>query len=115
MIKLTNNQRVQIQGKLSFLQDARVFTLRGYYQDEGIPIPADWDAVVKREKQIGGNEFTFTLMGSMLSNNPEYYEREQAERALAPVLATGDVVEVEGKQFKITNTGNNNFGLEEVK
>jgi hypothetical protein len=115
MIKLTNRQRVQIKGKLSYLQDARVFTLRGYYEDEGIPIPADWDAVVKREKQLGGSEFSFTLMSVMLSNNPAFYEQEEAERALAPVLATGDVVEVEGKAFKITNTGNNNFGLEEVK
>lgn len=115
MIKLSNNQRVQIKGKLSYLQDARVFTLRGYYESEGIPIPADWDAVVKREKQIGGSEFSFTLMSVCLSNNPAFYEREQAERALAPVLASGDVVEVEGKAFKITNTGNNNFGLEEVK
>jgi hypothetical protein len=114
MIKLTNNQRVQIQGKLSYLQDARVFTLRGCYEDEGRPIPADWDAVVKREKQIGGHEFCFTLMGAMLSNDPSYYKREQAERDLAPVLSAGDVVEVEGKQFKITNTGNNNFGLEAV-
>ena len=114
MIKLTNRQRVQIKGKLPFLQDARVFTLRGCYEDDGRAIPADWDAVVKREKQIGGHEFCFTLMGSMLSNNPAYYEQEEAERALAPVLATGDVVEVEGKAFKITNTGNNNFGLEAV-
>jgi hypothetical protein len=53
-------------------------------------------------------------MGAMLSNDPSYYKREQAERDLAPVLSAGDVVEVEGKQFKITNTGNNNFGLEAV-
>jgi len=114
LLKLANNQRVQIKGKLPFLQDARVFTLRGCYEDEGRPIPADWDAVVKREKQIGGHEFSFTLMGSMLSNDPSYYDREQAERALAPVLSAGDVVEVEGKVFEITNENNNNFGLKEV-
>jgi hypothetical protein len=114
MIKLTNNQRVQIKGKLPFHQDARVFSLLGHYQAEGWDIPEDWDAVVKREKQIGGHEYSFTLMGSMLSNNPAFYEREQAERAVAPVLSAGDVVEVEGKAFTITNTGNNNFGLEPV-
>ena len=111
---LKNGQRVQIQGKLSYLQDARVFTLRGYYENEGIEIPADWDAVVKREKSIGGIEYGFTLMSVALSNNPAFYEDEQAERALAPVLSAGDYVEVEGKTFKITNLNNNNFGLTEI-
>jgi hypothetical protein len=30
------------------------------------------------------------------------------------VLSAGDVVEVEGKLFTITNENNNNFGLKEV-
>ena len=114
MIKLANNQRVQIQGKLPFLQDARVFTLRGCYEQYGWDIPADWEATVKHEKAIGGMEYGFTLMSVALSNNPAYYEKEQAERALAPVLSAGDIVEVDGQAFKITNTGNNNFGLEAV-
>jgi hypothetical protein len=76
--QLKNNQRVQIKGKLPYLHDARVFSLRGYYEDEGIPIPADWDAVVKREKSIGGHEYSFTLMCVSLSSNPAYYEREEA-------------------------------------
>lgn len=113
--QLKNNQQVQIKGKLSYLQDARVFSLRGYYEDEGIPIPADWDSVVKRELSIGGSEYSFTLMSVALSSNPAYYEAEQAKRDQAPILATGDIVQVEGKTFKITNTGNNNFGLEEIK
>ncbi len=115
MITLTNNQQVQIKGKLSYLQDARVFSLLGYYQAEGIAMPANWEDAVKREKQLGGSEYSFTLMSACLSNNPVFYEEESAARALAPILATGDIVELEGKTFKITNTGNNNFGLEQVE
>jgi hypothetical protein len=97
------------------MQDARVFTLRGYYEAEGIEIPADWEAVVKREKSIGGIEYGFTLISVALSNNPEFYKDEEAKRNAAPVLAAGDYVDVEGKLFKITNLNNNNFGLEEIK
>lgn len=112
--QLKHGQQVQIKGTRAYYQDARVFSLRGYYIEEERAIPEDWDAVVKREKQIGGSEYCFTLAGVMMTNDPAYNQAENDKRDASPHLQAGDIVQVEGKLFKITNTGNNNFGLEQI-
>jgi hypothetical protein len=114
-IKLQHGQQVQIKGTRSYHQDARVFTLKGYYDENDRPLPADWDAYVKREKQIGGFEFGFTLAGSMMTSDRAYNLEQAAKRDASPHLATGDTVEVEGQLFTIVNQYNNNFGLEPVQ
>jgi hypothetical protein len=113
-IKLKHGQQVQIKGTKSYHQDARVFTMKGYYDESKRPLPADWDACVKREKQIGGFEFGFTLAGSMLTSDRAYNLEQCAKRDASPHLATGDIVELEGQLFTIVNQYNNNFGLEPV-
>ena len=113
-IKLKHGQQVRIKGTRSYHQDANVFTLKGYYEKDNRPLPADWDAYVQREKQIGGFEFGFTLAGSMMTSDRAYNLEQCAKRDSSPHLQTGDVVEVEGKTFIITNQNNNNFGLEPV-
>jgi len=116
VIKLQDGQQVQIKGKRPYFQDAHVFTLRGWHEkNPRFEIPADWDAYVKAECFKGGFEYGFTLAGTMLTDNREYNARKGQERDESPHLHAGDVVEVEGKQFKIVNQNNNNFGLEEIK
>ena len=111
-IKLHYGQQVQIKGTKPYYQDASVFTLRGYHEKNNLPLPADWDAYVKKQYQIGGFDHGFTLAGSMLTSDRAYNLEQCAKRDASPHLHAGDVVEVEGKLFTITNQNNNNFGLE---
>lgn len=113
-IKLQYGQQVQIKGTRPYYQDASVFTLRGYHEKNNQPFPADWDAYVKQQNQIGGFEYGFTLAGVMMTSDRAYNLEQNAKRDASPHLHAGDVVEVEGKLFTITNQNNNNFGLEPV-
>jgi hypothetical protein len=113
--KLEDGQQVQIKGTRPYFQDAHVFTLRGWHEkNPRFEMPTDWDAYVKAERLKGGFEFGFTLAGTMLTDDREYNARKGRERDESPHLYTGDIVEVEGRQFKIVNQNNNNFGLEPV-
>jgi hypothetical protein len=115
IIKLQHGQQVQIKGTKSYYQDANVFTLRGYYIQEERELPQDYDAEVKRQKQIGGFEIGFTLAGSMMTSDHAYNAEKKAERDASQHLQTGDVVEIEGRTFKIENAPNNNFYAVEIK
>lgn len=113
---LVDGQQVQIKGKRSYYQDAKVFTLRGFYaKNPNFPVPADWDAEVKRQKQIGGFEIGFILSGIMITDDRAYNLAKQAERDASVHLQTGDYVEIEGRTFRITDEPNNNFGAVEIK
>jgi hypothetical protein len=114
-IKLKHGQQVQIKGTRSYYQDANVFTLKGFFEKDNEPLPADWDAYVKKQKQIGGFEFGFTLAGSMMTSDRAYNLEQAAKRDASPHLATGDIVELEGQLFTIVNQYNNNFGLEPIQ
>lgn len=115
-IKLHDGQQVQIKGKRPYHQDASVFTLRGFYDKHPqIEVPADWDAEVKRQSQIGGFEIGFILSSGMLTSDVAYNHAKQAEREASVHLQVGDTVEIEGRQFVIENAPNNNFYAVEVK
>lgn len=113
--QLKHGQQVQIKGTRPYYQDARVFTLRGFYAEHKDQLPADWDAEVKRQEQIGGFEIGFTLAGVMLTSDREYNLARKQERDESVHLQTGDYVEIEGRTFRITDTPNNNFGAVEIK
>lgn len=114
--KLAHGQQVQIKGTRPYYQDARVFTLRGFYaENPNFKLPEDWDAEVQRQRQIGGFEIGFTLSGSMMTSDVAYNLARKQERDESVHLQTGDVVEIEGRQFEIVNAPNNNFYAEEIK
>jgi hypothetical protein len=51
----------------------------------------------------------------MMTSDVAYNLARKQERDESVHLQTGDVVEIEGRQFKIVNAPNNNFYAEEIK
>jgi hypothetical protein len=110
--KLHDRQQVQIKGTRPYEQDCTVGTLAGFYSDGRF---GDADEMIARDLARGEKPVWINLNGVMLTSNREYNQERADQRDASVHLATGDQVEIDGVVYTITNTNNNNFGLEEVK
>lgn len=110
--KLVDHQQVQIKGTRPYLQDCTVGTLAGFYSDGRF---GDAGEMIARDLARGEKPAWINLNGVMITSDRAYNQERADQRDASVHLATGDLVEIDGVVYTITNTNNNNFGLEEVK
>lgn len=99
--------RLIINGRKCSFSSVRSYTLYNnlvYGKDRD---PAE--AETRELKKPGGKLYWINLESTVICGDPGYYEREAAKWAGAPDLKVGDIVEYEGKQFKIEPAFNGNF------
>jgi hypothetical protein len=111
--KLNDGDQVQIKGTRPYNQDCRIGTLVGFYKRDGRFDNAD--ELIARDLARGEKPVWINLSAVTLTDDRAYNLEQGAKRDASPHLATGDLVEIEGVVYAITNTNNNNFGLVEVK
>lgn len=75
----------------------------------------DPEESIQRATKFGHKQVWINLKAGVLTNSPEYYEREAAHWAKAPILNLGDLVEYEGNVYEIVPEPNDNFGLKLMK
>jgi hypothetical protein len=95
-----------INGRKCSFSSVRSYTM---YNNVTYGENEDLDEAVARAASKHHPLYWITLHGSVLCGDPGFYDREAARWANAPQVQAGDIVEYEGKQFKITPTWNNNF------
>jgi len=74
---------------------AKVGTLAGHY---GRPVSL---REIAKEEVICGSEVWTVYTGATLSSDKGFYDRERALYETAIVIAPGDIVEIDGVQFKV--------------
>ena len=74
------------------------------YGESKDPAEAEAKAVARKH-----DLYWINLESGVICGDPGYYEREAAKWAGAPDLKVGDIVEFEGKAFKIEPAFNGNF------
>lgn len=67
------------------------------------------EAEARELKKPGASLYWINLESGVICGDPGYYDREAAKWADAPRLNVGDIVEFEGKAFKIEPAFNGNF------
>lgn len=111
--KLTAGQQVQIKGTRPYAQDCRIGTLVDFYKRDKF-LADQADQYIARDLANGEKPAWINLCAIVMTSDVGYNQEQKAKRDASVQLSAGDQVEIDGVVYTITNTNNNNFGLEQV-
>lgn len=111
--KLNAGQQVQIKGTRPYSQDCKVGSLVDFYKRDKF-LADRADEYIARDLANGEKPAWINLCATVMTSDVAYNQEQNAKRNASVHLSAGDQVEIDGVVYTITNTNNNNFGLEQV-